>query len=125
MHFGLIVCSTLIYPYSILQKKKERESAILKSQKLTEEQKKKWLSVTSQVMISSEESGEDDSIIVHPLPWRSAYVGRMFEKIDSFVRSRKSPQAIRQMKSRKTGSASSRPCPADIPSWALSASEST
>ena len=31
--------------------------------------------------MSSEES-EGESLVVHPIPWRSQYVGRMFNKID-------------------------------------------
>ena len=30
--------------------------------------------------MSSEESGDDDSITVHPLPWCSGYVSKMFGK---------------------------------------------
>ena len=58
--------------------------------------------------MSSEESGEDDSIIVHPLPWRSEYVSSMFKRIDAYCEKKKSPQAKRQMKQRIQGRASSR-----------------
>ena len=72
--------------------------------------------------MSSEESGLDDTIIVHPLPWRSQYVGKMFTRIDQYTQSKKSPQALRQMKSRAMGAQSNRPRPDPIdkfPSWAI------
>ena len=70
--------------------------------------------------MSSEES-EDDSIIVHPIPWRSAYVSRMFAKIDAYTINKKSSQAKRQMKSRVVGRPSTRPrlTSPDVPDWAL------
>ena len=71
--------------------------------------------------MSSEESGEEDSIIVHPLPWRSEYVNKMFSRIDEYCNKKKSPQALRQMKTRIAGIPSSRPKPVDTLgiSWAF------
>ena len=59
-----------IYILDSLQKKREREGAILKNSKLIAEQLPKWLSVAKKEYISSEESGDDDYMVVHPLPWR-------------------------------------------------------
>jgi aspartate carbamoyltransferase catalytic subunit len=50
------------------------ETAILKNGRLNEEQKAKWLKGMDNVYMSSEESGGEDTIIVHPLPWRTKYV---------------------------------------------------
>ena len=70
--------------------------------------------------MSSEESGEDDCMVVHPLPWRSEYVNKMFNKIDLFIANKKSSQAKRQMKQRKLGAISERARPAgDAPDWAV------
>lgn len=70
--------------------------------------------------MSSEESGDDeDTYVVHPLPWRSPYVNTMFAKIDAYSDSKKSPQGRRQMKGRKPGTPSTRPCPTDLPEWAI------
>ena len=70
--------------------------------------------------MSSEESGEDDTITVLPIPWRSDYVSKMFNKIDSFIVSKKSSQARRQMKERKIGTPSNRTPPgSDAPEWAI------
>lgn len=106
-----------------MQKRKEREAAILKNTKMTEEQRKKWLTVITNEYMSSEESGEDDSIIVHPLPWHSDYVNKMFKKIDCYCENLKSPQARRQTKRRVSGGASFRPKPDYVdkipPKWSI------
>ena len=69
----------------------------------------------------SPEESDDDSIVVHPLPWCSKYVINMFEKMDGYCCRRKSSQAKRQMKARTTGGSSVRPPPhtPDIPDWAI------
>ena len=90
----------------------------MKNERLTEESKTKWLSVTKNEYISSEESGEDDSIAVRPLPWRTSYVTTMFQKIDSYCQAHKSAQARSQMKARVMGEPSSRPMPIEYPAWA-------
>lgn len=92
----------------------------MKNAKLTEEARQKWLKVMINDMMSSEESGEDDAMIVHPLPWRSEYVNKMFRNIDKYSKVRKSAQASRQTKQRDDGSTSRRNIPADMPSWAIS-----
>ncbi len=104
-----------------LQKRKEREATILKNSKLNEDQKKKWNTVITNDFMSSEESGEDDTIVVHPLPWRSEYCTKMFRKIDAYCDNHKSPQAKRQKKPRAFGDVSSRPQPKmeEYPSWAF------
>lgn len=73
--------------------------------------------------MSSEDSGDDDSITVRPIPWRSNYVNRMFEKMDAYCTSKKTPQARRQMKPRGVGIPSTRPVPdatvTDVPEWSI------
>jgi hypothetical protein len=61
--------------------------------------------------MSSEESADDDTLTLHPIPWRSNYVNAMFKKIDVFCVSKKPPQAKRPMKPRQVGSPSNRPIP--------------
>ena len=55
---------------------------------LTEEQRVKWLSAVRNELMSSEESGSDDNIIVHTLPWRSQQVIHLFQKIDKWNQER-------------------------------------
>ena len=68
-------------------------------------------------LISSEESDENDSIIVRPLPWRAP---DFFKKLDVLIDEDKTSQAKRQRKDRVMSSTeSSRPIPASgIPKWA-------
>ena len=87
--------------------------------RLSEDQRAKWLKVMDNVYMSSEESGEDDTMLVHPLPWRTECVNQMFKRIDAYSSSKKSPQAKRQMKKRAIGENSTRPKPSDGVSWAV------
>ena len=97
-------------------------SAVQKNKNLTEEQGSKWLKVMNIDFMLSEES-EGESLVVHPIPWRSQYVGRMFNKIDQYSKSRKSSQSQRQTKTRMNGSKTTRPFPSGtIPEWAIAKS---
>ena len=71
-------------------------------------------------MMSSEESGSDDNIVVHRLTWRSSEVSRLFDGIDRWNLERTSPQGRRQRKSRRDGQPSKREAPLDCPEWAIS-----
>ena len=68
-----------------MQKRREREGALLKNAKLTHEQRAKWLTVTKKNICSSEESGTEDNnpIIIHTLPWHSQYISKMLNLIES------------------------------------------
>ena len=92
----------------------------MKNSKLSEESHQKLLSIMTNDFMSSEESGDDDTIVVHPLTWRSQYVKVMFQRIDAYNKNAKSPQARRQMKQQSNGSASSRVTPPDAPEWSVS-----
>ena len=46
----------------------------MKNKRLNDDQKVKWLGVLKNEYMSSEESGPDDTIIMHPLRWRTAYI---------------------------------------------------
>ena len=70
-------------------------------------------------MISSEESGDEDKMAVHPIPWRADYVNQIFHKIASYSVARKSAQARRQMKERSNGVLSTRAAPSGKPSWSV------
>ena len=56
------------------QKRKERASAVSENPKLTEDLKKKWLSVITLDFISSEESGSKDENVMHPLQYMEEQV---------------------------------------------------
>ena len=69
--------------------------------------------------ISSEESGDDDTLVIKPLRWRSDLVNTFFANLDKQNMEEKSPQARRQLKSRLSGTPSSRPAHEPLPQWAL------
>ena len=73
-------------------------------------------------MMSSEESGDGDAVVVHPIPWRTDYVNKMFCSIDNYCKASNSAQARRLMKQRVAGRESAREAPTDMPSWAVQAS---
>lgn len=104
----------------ILQKRKERESVMQKNSKLSAESKTRWMKVMRNDVMSSEESGDDGTNVVKPLPWRSQYVNKMFDKIDDYCGNTKSAQARRQMKTRVVGEPSTRAKPTGLPDWAVS-----
>ncbi len=87
----------------------------MKNSKLTEDTRQKWLKILVNEMMSSEESGDEDKVVVHPLPWRKDYVNQMFHKIDDYCLARKSVQAKRQMKERSNGVLSTRAAPSGMP----------
>ena len=93
----------------------------MKNPKLPEEARQKWLKVMVNEMMSSEESGDDDKVLVHPIPWRTEYVNKMFRSIDNYCKARKSAQAKRQMKEREYAGQSCRVAPSGMPSWATQA----
>ena len=66
--------------FHALQKLQERQ-ATLKKCTIGEKEKEKWNKVMTAEMLLSEESnnGEDDVVIVQPLPWRSGRVTRFFK----------------------------------------------
>ena len=58
--------------------------------------------------MSSEESDDGEDIEVRPLSWRSDRVTTFLHSLDDKARDNKSPQARRQMKTRRVGDPSSR-----------------
>ena len=77
----------------ILQKLQERISAVNKSS-IEPRTKEKWRNIMSAEIMSSEESdGDDDVIVLKPLPWRSDKVTRFFYRLDEKSFQAKSTQA--------------------------------
>lgn len=73
------------------------------NKKVTQELREKYLPIMRSDMMSSEESGSDDNIVVHRLTWRSAEVSSLFDGIDKWNLERSSPQGRRQRKGRHDG----------------------
>ena len=112
----IIFCSTCC-----LQKLQDRRSVFKKRTGYSEKNIEKWNKVFVCDLMSSEESGEDEMIIVRPLPWRNPRVDELFVSLDDQLRKEQSAQAKRQMKKRTIGLMSSRskPVAGSVPSWAL------
>ena len=71
--------------------------------------------------MSSEESGEDDTMIVKPLQWRSRRVYKFFHQLDEKISDSKTAQAKRQRKTRViSNEVSDRPQPEmGFPEWSF------
>ena len=82
--------------------------------------KDKWGQCLVSDLISSEDSDENDSIVVKPLPWRALKVTDFFKKLDVLIDEDKTSQAKRQRKDRIISSVeSSRQKPSGgVPKWA-------
>lgn len=95
--------------FLLLQKLQERQ-AIFNKLSYNEKDKEKWKKVFHENFMSSEESDSNDeeAIVVRPLPWRSNRVTTFLHSLDDKGREEKSPQARRQMKTRRMGNSSSR-----------------
>ena len=60
-----------MYAFLPTEEKRERSCYNEKQQaKINDEQRTKWLAIITNELMSSEESDEDDAIVVHPLLWR-------------------------------------------------------
>lgn len=95
--------------FFLLQKLQERQ-AIFNKLSYNERDKDKWKKVFHANFMSSEESDSNDEevIVVRQLPWRSNRVTTFLHSLDDKGREEKSPQARRQMKTRRMGTSSSR-----------------
>ena len=93
----------------------------MKKTRLTEQAREKWLKVmvNENLMMSPEESGDEDKVIVHPLPWRTDYVNKMFHKNRQLLYRKEESSARRQMKERANGLLSTRAAPSSMPSWSV------
>ena len=105
----------------LFQKLNERR-ATLKKSTLPEQEREKWVKCFVTDLIASEESDdENDLIVVKPLPWRATRLTDFFKSLDVLTEEEKSSQALRQRKQRVLSSTeSSRPKPVSsgVPRWA-------
>ena len=115
--------SPFLFHFIILFQKLQVRQKSFNKRTLREKDCEKWSKVLTSDFISSEESGEEDnSIIVKSLPWRAPRVDAFFHSLDESARNRKSPQSLRQMKTRVLGEQSTRekpPSGRNLPSWGL------
>ena len=95
--------------------------ALQKSKTITDADKKKWKDCIVGELMSSEDSNEDGSFIVRPLPWRKEKVTFFLCGLDRKLERRKSRKSKIMTHERKKGppSCRSRPKPTSIPSWCI------
>ena len=105
------------YTYAVMQKLASRQVALEKSAK----DKERWRECLTEDLISSEDSKDDGSFLVRPLPWRSEKVTSFFSSLDRKQSKRKSRKSKMMMMARKEGQMSERPKPppGSLPTWAL------
>lgn len=113
--------SNLITGKSIMQKLNSRSAALAKTRSLSDSDRSGLKVAVVPCLMSSEESDEDGSFTIRPLPWRSDKVNRLFKNLDSKHEKKQSRKSKMMTSVRKEGDASDRPQPAEgsVPAWCL------
>jgi len=104
-----------------LQKLNARKAALSESTVIADKDKKKLKECLAADLMSSEESEEDGSFIVHPLPWRSEKATGVFHSLDKKHDRRKTKRSKVMTFQRKKGHMSDRPIPLKglVPDWTV------
>ena len=74
--------SVIMHIFVCMQKLTSRQVALQKSTSTSEKDKEKWKECLIEELISSEDSEEDGTFIVRPLPWRAEKVSNFFCGLD-------------------------------------------
>lgn len=87
----------------------------------SDKDKEKWKECLIEELISSEDSEDDGSFLIRPLPWRSEKVTSFFCNLDKKQDKKKSHRSKIMTFERKTGPPSQRSKPLDgsVPAWAI------
>lgn len=98
-----------------------RRAALQKSTVLTEFEKPELMKALVPELISSEDSDNDGSFTVRPLPWRSDTANELHYSLDKKHVKRLSVKSRRMTSDRQRGLASDRamPDPKTLPTWCL------
>ena len=99
-----------------MQKLQARKVTPHKASAIPEGDKENWEEGLIPELISSEESDGGDGFMVHPLPWCSERLNKLFTSLDHKRRSNRSKVMTQK---RHEGIASDRPVPLTAPDWAL------
>ena len=102
-----------------MQKLQARKIALHQTSAIPEGDKEKWEEGLIPELISSEESDGEDGFMVHPLPWRSERVNKLFASLDHKNEKRRSHRSKVMTQKRYEGIASDRPVPLTAPDWAV------
>lgn len=95
-----------------------------KSSAISEKDKTSWKECLVEQLISSEESDDDGSFVIHSLPWRSEKVDNFFSGLDRKSDKKKTKKSKMMTFQRIKGLRSNRPRPSleKVPEWALNPS---
>lgn len=106
---------------AILQKLDSRRAMLLKTSSIPEDQKKKWAECLIPELMSSEESEEDGSFSVRPLPWRSEKATHFLKSLDNKIEKKKTKKSQIMTLKRSTGISSDRHVPTtdSVPAWTI------
>ena len=94
------------YNFVDVQKLTSRQVALHKSTSTSEKDKEKWKECLIEDLISSEDSDEDGSFLVRPLPWRADKVTNFLCSLDKKQDKKRSRKSKIMTLERKTGLAS-------------------
>lgn len=105
----------------ILQKLNVRVAALAKSKAVTEQEKARWKEALLPSLVSSEDSDEEGSFTVRPLPWRSEKASEFFFTLDEKHERKRSIRSKMMTFQRNYGLPSDRQKPpvGTVPEWCL------
>ena len=105
-----------------LQKLNARKAALRKTRAIPDTEKPTWMECLVPELMSSEESEDDGSFTIRPLPWRSEKATSFLLGMDHKHQKRQSRKSLVMTFQRNEGTLpSDRPKPIDgsVPAWAV------
>ena len=104
-----------------MQKLTARQVALEKSTSTSAKGKQRWRECLVEELISSEDSEEDGSFLIRPLPWRSEKVDKFIYSLDQKLNKKRSKKSKMMTFGRKAGPESHRAKPptGSVPTWAV------
>ena len=104
-----------------MQKLNARKAALRKTTAIPEKDKAMWMECLVPEVMSSEDSEDDGSFTVRPLPWRSGKATRFLTSLDLKHRKKQSRKSRVMTYQRSDGLPSDRPKPIAgcVPDWVI------
>ena len=104
---------------SPMQKLNARKASLHRTTAVPEKDKPIWSECLLPEVMSSEDSEDDGSFTVRPLPWRSEKASNFLLGLDHKRDKRRSRKSRIMTFQRKTGEFSERPQPGSVPAWVV------
>lgn len=110
-----------VYVALCIQKLNSRLVTLVKTKSIAEDEKPKWKESLTLSLMSSEDSDDEGSFSVRPLPWRSQRATNFFHTLDGKYERKLSVKSKRMKYIRKEGLVSDRERPntGSVPGWCL------